>query len=132
MSRLRIQRGSLRRNFTRAYNEFKEEKEKAGDENPDALRLFWRRLEDRYHQLTKIDEEILQEMRESDVSQDEMDAEYETIQEYRDKWNDLGPSENVFTQEENRSMASIVSSRNEKSRYKLPKLNLVEFNGSPR
>lgn len=67
MSRLKSQRGSIRRSFTRAYNELKEEMDK-DNSNAENIQMFRKRLEDRFHQLVKIDKEILQELREQDVA----------------------------------------------------------------
>lgn len=39
--------------------------------------------------MNKIDEEILQELRGKYTSQEEMDEDYESNQEYRVKWNDM-------------------------------------------
>lgn len=132
MSRLKTQRGSVRRSFTRAYNELKEELNKVDGADKTTCNILWKRLEDRFTQLTNIDEKILQDLQEREISQEEMDEEYESIQEYRDKWNDLNCSEiKVSTPEDTRSIVSRSESIS-KSRYKLPKLKLVEFNGSPR
>lgn len=110
MSPLKSQRGSIRRSFTRTYNELKEEMDK-DDGNAGNILMFRKRLEDRFHQLVKIDEQILQELREQDVAQNEMDEEFDAIQEYRDKWNDVNSSDLcVSTQEDNRSVALSTTS----------------------
>lgn len=146
MSGLRVQRGSIRRSFTRTLNELKDEL--AGNANAESVRMLRKRLNDRFNQLEKIDEEIFTEMRGQDLSQEEMDGEFDAIQEYRDKWNDVNPDE-LPENDDNRSAAthindnhrsgtnndenrSTFSMSNEKSRLKLPKLKLVEFNGNLR
>lgn len=132
MSR-RAQRGAIRRSFTKIYREIKDEMEKDGPKNEEMLRSLWTKLEDRVDQLTKIDDEIMKELSNQNATDAEMDEEYESIQECRDKWNELNSSEKfVTTQENNQSVNSSVESRSEKSRYKLPKLKLVEFSGCPR
>lgn len=145
MSKLRIQRGALRRLFTRTHNELKEEAIQENEEKA-AIATLWKRLEDRYQQLNKVDDEIVRELRETeDVSEQDMDEEIMAVQEYRDKWNDLCSLIIPSTQN---SRGSSVSHDNEtsdgisgnssstsngsRSRYKLPKLKLVEFNGSPK
>lgn len=95
MSRLRIQRGSIRRSFTRAYNELKEAQDK--NEEKSVTNGIWKRLEDRFQQLTRIDEEIMHEVRE-DVSQQDMDEEFDTVQEYRDKWTEVNSLHNPITE----------------------------------
>lgn len=74
----------------------------------------------------------MKELCEQNLSEAEMDEEYELTQEYRDKWNEVKMSEKVITQVDNASEISSVESHSEKSRYKLPKLKLVEFSGCPR
>lgn len=129
MSRLRVQRGSVRRSFTMVFNELKEEL--ARNEDQPTINVLWKRLEDRFQQLSKIDEEVMQALRGEEISQEEMDEEYDTVQEYRDKWNDLHPLNNqLAVRVQNDSGSS--SSRGGQSRYKLPKLKFVEFSGSPK
>lgn len=132
MSR-RNQRGAIRRSFTKLYKELKDELDKDGPKNEELISSLWTKLEDRSHQLSKIDDDIMNELCEQNVSAAEMDEEYESIQEYRDKWNEL-VSTGKFTRqiEHSQSADSAVESRTEKSRYKLPKLKLVEFTGCPR
>lgn len=101
------------------------------------MNILWKRLEDRFTQLNKIDEEILRDLQGQDVSQEDMDEEFDAIQEYRDRWNDINcPEINEPVPDDNRSISNrSISSRREseiKSRYKLPKLKLVEFSGSPK
>lgn len=127
----------MRRSFTRVYNELKEALDK--DEEKSVTKVLWKRLEDRFQQLTHIDDAIMQELRENEeVSQQEMDEEFDAIQEYRDKWNDLNSlNDQIIESAQDDSGASAshggtTISTGGRSRYKLPKLKLVEFSGSPR
>lgn len=128
----------MRRSFTRTHNELKEALEKG--EEKSVTNVLWKRLEDRFQQLVKIDEEIMQELRENnEVTQQDMDDEFDSVQEYRDKWNDVNSLNSPVlenAQDDSGSLASHVSrastSTGGHSRYKLPKLKLVEFSGSPR
>lgn len=130
-----MQRRSIRSSFTRVFNELKDEL--ANNADAETVRMLRKRLRDRYNQLERIDQEILQEMRGEDVSQAEMDGEFDTIQEYRDKWNDVDSAE-LPGNDDNRSFIrnddnqSVVSINMEENRVKLTKLKLVEFNGNLR
>ncbi|XP_037041742.1 uncharacterized protein LOC119078344 [Bradysia coprophila] len=111
---------------------------KDDNKDEDLIQSLWKRLEDRFNQLEKMDDEVMSELCERGVGEAEMDEEYDQIQEYRDKWTDLNRSEGLIRQQEKdqAELASVTSqvstSLKDKSRYKLPKLKLVEFNGSPR
>ncbi len=140
-----MQRGSVRRQFTRAYNELKAALDK--EEEKSLIEGLWKRLEDRFQQLARIDEDVMQEHRGQDLSQDDMDEEIDTVQEYRDKWNELNLLVNPLrgsNQDDSVSSVAHPGGQNStsisenstanggRSRYKLPKLKLVEFSGCPR
>lgn len=129
MSRMKIQRGAIRRSFNRAYNELKDETTKGAD--PASLSVLWRRLEDRYQQLIKLDEEIMQELRRQNATEEEIEEEVNTVQEYRDKWNDFNSEQDTVAPRDNRSVVSKGSNKG-KTQCKLPKLKLVEFSGNPK
>lgn len=120
MSGLRLQRTSIRRNFTKALNEFKEELAKGV--KSDVVKMLRSRVSDRFNQLEKIDQDILERMREEDLTQEEMDEEFEGIQEYRDKWNDVNSIELMEIENQsdnddrNEDDQSITSQRNKDER----------------
>lgn len=135
----RARRGSVRGAFTRTFNELKEEIEKGENADPVMLKRGLRRLEDRFSQLDKLDEIIMQEMVDSNANQDDMDEENDTRQEYRDKMNDITsmveeickPDEGEKTGN-NSTCGGSSCTGDGKSRYKLPKLELVKFEGEPK
>lgn len=75
--------------------------------------------------MEKLDDEILQHLFQNETSQEGMDEEFNTVQEYRDRWGDLNCRMDITMKSEDNS----AQSENTK-RYKLPKLKLVEFSGS--
>lgn len=52
MSRLRVQRGSIRGSFTRALNDLKEEHAKQDEADKLTLGILWKRVDDRFQQLS--------------------------------------------------------------------------------
>lgn len=132
-------RGAIKRLFTITYNELQDELLKTNDADVEIIRRIFRRLEDRFSQLDKADEIVMGEMVMNDVPQSEMDDEIEARQEYRDKMNDITMTvEEIYKkpEEDGRSMGdnnqSMSCCGNSKTNYKLPKLELVKFDGEPK
>lgn len=129
----KVKRGAIRRTFTRAYNELKLELDKDAAANIRDIKRLLRQLEDRFSQMDKADEVIMREMVEKDTDQEAMNEEIDTRQEYRDKMNDITSIvEELYRPEEIRKQSSVSCCGDGKSRYKLPKLELVKFNGEPK
>lgn len=72
-----------------------------------------------------MDDEISKNLVEQEISQEEMDDEFNIIQAYRDKWVDLNCRMDIIMKPEEMSVRT-----EETKRYKLPKLKLVEFSGN--
>lgn len=69
----KVKRGAIKRSFTRTYNELKEETDKGKDADEGVMKRKLRQLEDRFNQLDKADEIVIQEMVDQNVSQEAMD-----------------------------------------------------------
>lgn len=139
----KLKRGALRRSFTRTFNELKEELNKGTDADDINTKRLIRQLEDRFSQLEKADETIMQELIEQDIGEDEMNEEVDTRQEYRDKMNDITASfEHLYRREDMPPInvpcrdeinpTNVSYSGEVRTRYKLPKLELVQFDGEPK
>lgn len=134
----KTQRGAIRRLFTRAYNELKDELNKEVNADVDIIKRLFSRLEDRFGQLVRVDDTITQELAEQDISEEDMNEEYDSCQEYRDKMSDItSVVEKLCRPEQIDKTANSMGSGSccggdGKSRYKLPKLELVKFNGEPK
>lgn len=121
--------------FLKASEEVERELQKKDRVNIDTLKRLWKRAEDRFFSLTKIDDEIMNQLIDVDISQEEMDEEMYAVQEFRDIWNDINSAiDNVMQKDDGDGNAfnSIQNAVEGRSRYKLPKLKLVEFDGSPK
>lgn len=105
------------------------EKELDKDEDSTGqVKMMWKLTEDRFIKLERLDNEIWDDLVMQDVSQEQLNDEFNEVQIYRDKWNDINCRIDLILQ----SGDSTVRSTNETKRYKLPKLKLVEFDGNPR
>ncbi len=135
----KAKRGAIRSIFTRTFNELKDEVDKNDGSDLDILKRLLSRLEDRFQQLDRADDVVMQEMVVNEASQEDMDEEVEYRQEYRDKMGDMSAMVNKLCESEQAEKAttstgndSICCGNDGKSRYKLPKLELVKFNGEPK
>lgn len=132
MTQIMLQRTSLRISFSTVAELVKVELD-SEHVNITEVKRLWKRLEDRFISLNKIDEEIMNDLLEKRVTQKEMNDEINAVQEYRDVWNDLNSFiDEMVAKDTKYQEDSLVQNIEGKSRYKLPKLKLIEFDGCPK
>lgn len=107
------------------------------EDEPDVanIRRLFKRLEDRTVQLNNLDETVMAEMVTQQLSPEEVDEEVNSTLEYRDRMNDIALVVNEKFKQDNFEDSSmrldVVNDELGKSRYKLPKIEMVKFDGSP-
>lgn len=134
MEELIRRRTQYRRVFTRAYNDFNRVLQ---DETQftETVRIAYGVLADKAERLLKIEEEVseLSLQNVGDRTQEELDAEFDTSEAYRDNWltaQEKYASVRMMTNADGRSITDISASH--QRNYKLPKLELKKFNGDVR
>ncbi|XP_015908530.1 uncharacterized protein [Parasteatoda tepidariorum] len=139
MDRLKTKRTPLRSAFTKTFNSLTEEVEKETVDLQSIL-ILSEQLEEKFNRLKADDMEILEFLLENKASEEEYTKEFDSCEAHTDKFVALKTKVNNITASINVSISPTSNERNMElqqpsmaaTTFKLPKLNLIEFDGDPR